>query len=79
MLGNRKDEHDLPCVFRWHGIEDPLDLAAKHADLIDKLLYGPRHGLNLERLAGYRNLYSARANNGDRMLFTTIEKIKNAF
>ncbi len=74
MLGNRKDADDLPCLFRWHGVEDPLGLADECEDLIDKLLYGPRHGLNLEKLAGYRHLYSARKNNGDRLLFTTIEK-----
>lgn len=73
-MQSHRHSNGQPTVFGWQGIIDPLQLAAEYQEVINKLLYGPQNGVHLERLAGHRDIFSARINREDRLLFTTVVK-----
>lgn len=70
-LKNEKTQAKPHKIYYWNGIVDPQDLGSKYADIIDKIAQGDYEGLDFEKLVGH-DVYSARINKRDRLLFTTI-------
>ncbi len=62
-----------PTMFSWHGVIVPPEIEAEYKSVIDKLIFGPRRGLNYKKLRGYDNLITVRENGKHRLLFTTVE------
>ena len=52
------------------GILDPLQLSGDYADIIDALANGHYKSVKFKKLKGYDNVYAARVNKSDRLLFT---------
>ena len=52
------------------GILDPLQLSAAYTEIIDALANGYYKSVTFKKLRGYDNIYAARVNISDRLLFT---------
>src|SRR3954465_10547975 len=66
-----KTNQSAHTIFYWKGILDPKGLSAVYEETLEKLVAGNYQGLDLEKLVGH-NVYSARVNKFNRLLFTTI-------
>jgi hypothetical protein len=69
---NDDNIHKPSTIFYWNGILDPSGLSSEYSETIEKIVNGNYQSTDFEKLLGH-NVYSARINQSDRLLFTTIQ------
>lgn len=69
---NDDKTHKPSTIFYWNGILDPSGFSSEYSETIEKIVNGNYQSTDFEKLLGH-NVYSARINQSDRLLFATIQ------